>query len=63
MGDFGEELDDGVLQGRAKELAGELVRHLQLLQALSAGRGLDDVDHHVGCDGVGLEVESSDGFV
>ena len=63
VGNFGKELNDGVLQGRAQELPGELVRHLQLLQTLRAGRGLDDVDHHVGCDGVGLQVESSDGFV
>ena len=63
MGDFGEDLNDGVLQCGAKELPGELVRHLQLLQTLRAGRGLDDVDHHVGCDGVGLQVQSSDGFV
>ena len=37
--------------------------HLQLLQALGARRGLDDRDHHVGCDGVGLQVQSSDGLV
>ena len=63
VGNFGQELNDGVLQRGAQELPGELVRHLQLLQALRAGRGLDDVDHHVGCDGVRLQVQSSDGFV
>ena len=63
VGNFRKELDDGVLQCRAQELPRELVRHLQLLQALGARRGLDDVDHHVGSDRVGLQVESSDGFV
>ena len=63
VGHFGQKLNDGVLQRRAKELPSELISNLQLLQSLGAGRGLDDVDHHVGCDGVGLQVQSSDGFV
>ena len=30
---------------------------------LCVDSGLDDVDHHVRCDGVGLQVQGSDGFI
>ena len=63
MRNLGQQFNDGVLQSRAKKLSRELVGHPQLLQTLGGGRGLDDVDHHVRCDGVGLQVQGSDGFI
>ena len=63
MRNLGQQLNDGVLQSGSKKLARELVGHPQLLQTLGGGRGLDDVDHHVRCDGVGLQVQGSDGFI
>lgn len=63
MRNLGQQLNDGVLQGGSKKLSRELVGHPQLLQTLGGGRGLDDVDHHVRCDGVGLQVQGSDGFI
>ena len=56
---LGQQLDDGVLEGRAQELARELVGHPQLLQPLGVGRGLDDAQHHVRRDRVGLQIQSA----
>ena len=78
---LGQQLDDGVLQGRAKELPRELIGHPELFETLEfnlgfspeilfkglcnlcVDSGLDNAYHHVSGDGVGLEVQGTDGFV